>query len=116
MVLNSYQENYEAEYHGAHTDELLAYMEEHLGQGDLIVYNFEDYGFIYNIYFPDRVEFLEDVDFADDFDSIWYFDSCVTPWLATQVLEQYGLEKEFVMVTGIEQNEIQLYQIRHKEK
>lgn len=116
MVLNSYQENYEAEYHGAHTDELLAYMEEHLGQGDLIVYNFEDYGFIYNIYFPDRVEFLEDVDFADDFDSIWYFDSCVTPWLATQVLEQYGLEKEFVMVTGIEQNEFQLYQIRHKEK
>lgn len=90
-------------------------MDENLGQKDLIAYNFEAYGFIYNIYFPDRTQFLSDVDFAGDFDTIWYFDSCVTPWLDTQVLEQYGLAKEFVMTTGIEQNEFHLYHIRHKE-
>ncbi len=115
MVLNAYQKNFEMEYHNTHTDELLQYMDENLGQKDLIAYNFEAYGFIYNIYFPDRTQFLSDVDFAGDFDSIWYFDSCVTPWLDTQVLEQHGLEKEFVMTTGIEQNEFQLYHIRHKE-
>ena len=115
MVLNAYQKNFEMEYHSTHTDELLQYMDENLGQKDLIAYNFEAYGFIYNIYFPDRTQFLSDVDFAGDFDSIWYFDSCVTPWLDTQVLEQHGLEKEFVMTTGIEQNEFQLYHIRHKE-
>lgn len=115
MALESYQKNYEMEYHSTHTEELLAYMEEHLEPDDLIVYNYEIYGFIYNIYFEDRVMFLSDVDFAGDFGSVWYFDSCVTPWLDTQVLEQNGLEKKFVMTTGIEQNEFQLYQIRHKE-
>jgi len=112
MILNSYQKNYELEYHSTHTHELLAYMEEHLDPSDLIAYNFEIYGFIYNIYFEDRVQFLNDVDFAGDFGTIWYFDSCVTPWLDTQVLEQHGLKKEFVMTTGIEQNEFQLYRIR----
>ena len=115
MVLESYQKNIEMEYHITHTEELLAYMEEHLEPEDLIAYNFEIYGFIYNIYFEDRVTFLNDVDFAGDFGSVWYFDSCVTPWLDAQVLEQNGLEKEFVMTTGIEQNEFQLYQIKHKE-
>lgn len=117
MILNSYQKNYELEYRSTHTDELLAYMEEHLGPEDLIAYNFEGYGFIYNIYFENRVCFLNDVDFAGEYGSIWYFDSCETPWLDTQVLEQNGLEKEFVMTTGIEQNEFQLYRIsRSSEK
>ena len=115
VVLNSYQKNYETEYHSTHTDELLRYMDEHLGQEDIIVYNYEAYGFIYNIYFPDRVKFLSNMDFSGDYGSIWYFDSCVTPWLDSQVLERCGLEKEFVMTTGIEQNEFQLYHISHKE-
>lgn len=115
VVLNSYQKNYETEYHSTHTDELLRYMDEHLGQEDIIVYNNEAYGFIYNIYFPDRVKFLSNMDFSGDYGSIWYFDSCVTPWLDSQVLERCGLEKEFVMTTGIEQNEFQLYHISHKE-
>lgn len=115
MVIILYQENYEMEYNSTHTDELLAYMEEHLEPEDFIAYNYESYGFIYNIYFTDRIKFLGDVDFAGDFESIWYFDSCVSPWLDAQVLEQNGLEKEFIMSTGIEQNEFQLYQIRHKE-
>lgn len=115
MILNSYQKNYEAEYHSTHTEELLAFMEENLASEDLIAYNYESYGFIYNIYFTDRVRFLSDVDFAGDFGSIWYFDSCVTPWLDTRALEQYGLEKEYIMATGIEQNEFQLYRIRHRE-
>ncbi len=115
MVIESYQRNYQMEYCSTHTEELLAYMKEHIEPDDLIAYNYELYGFIYEIYFEDRVTFLSDVDFAGDFGSIWYFDSCVTPWLEAQVLEQNGLEKEFIMTTGIEQNEFQLYQIRHKE-
>ena len=115
MVIESYQRNYQMEYCSTHTEELLAYMKEHIEPDDLIAYNYELYGFIYEIYFEDRVTFLNDVDFAGDFGSIWYFDSCVTPWLEAQVLEQNGLEKEFIMTTGIEQKEFQLYQIRHKE-
>lgn len=115
MVLILYRENYDMEYNRTHTDGLLAYMEEHLEPEDFIAYNYESYGFIYNIYFTDRIKFLGDVDFAGDFGSIWYFDSCVSPWLDAQVLEQNGLEKKFIMSTGIEQNDFQLYQIRHKQ-
>lgn len=115
MVLNSYQKNFEMEYESTHTNELLLYMEDRLEQGDFIAYNNETFGFIYNIYFPDRVQFLGDVNFAGDFGSIWYFDSCGFPWLDTKVLEQNSLEKKFVMSTGIEQNEFLLYHITHKE-
>ena len=61
------------------------------------------------------MKFLSNVDFTGDFDVIWYFDSCETPWLAAEVLEQNGLEKEFIMMTGIEQNEFLLYRIMHKK-
>jgi len=113
MLANSYQLNYEAEYHSAHTEELLEFIKENMGENDYIVYNFEEYGFIYRIYFDDRIMFLSDMDFTKDFENIWYFDSCITPWLQNQVLVDNGLEKEFVMHTGIEQNDFQLYRIYH---
>lgn len=114
MAINSYHTNFQAEYKSTQVEELLAFMEEHLGDNDLIAYNYEIYGFIYDIYFEDdQTVFLSDVDFAQDFDNIWYFDSCVTPWLDSQVLIEYGLEKEFVMNTGIEQNTFHLYRIYH---
>lgn len=115
MTLVSYKKNYMLEYKSTHVEELLSYMEENLAPDDLIAYNYEGFGFVYEIYFYDRVKFLRDVDFSGDFGSIWYFDSCVTPWLDGQLLEQNGLEKEFIMTTGIEHNEFQLYQIRHKK-
>lgn len=116
MAVNSYLLNFQAEYGSTHTDELLAFMDDNMGERDLIAYNYEIYGFIYRIYFDgDRTLFLNDVDFAGDFGDIWYFDSCVTPWLDSGVLADHGLEKEFVMNTGIEQNAFHLYRIYHKE-
>lgn len=114
MVINAYQTNFQAEYKSTQVDELLDFMEEHMGEDDLIAYNYEIYGFIYDIYFDDsKTVFLSDIDFAQNFENIWYFDSCVTPWLDSQVLTEYGLEKEFIMNTGIEQNAFHLYRIYH---
>lgn len=114
MAAVSYKKNYMLEYKSTDVDRLLSYMDENLAPDDFIAYNYEGFGFVYEIYFGDRIKFLRDVDFAGDFRSIWYFDSCVTPWLDTQVLEQNGLKKEFVMTTGIEHDEFQLYRISHK--
>lgn len=117
MVINVYQTNFQAEYKSTQVDELLGFMDGHMGEEDLIAYNYEIYGFIYDIYFDDsKTVFLSDVDFAQNFENIWYFDSCVTPWLDSQVLAEYGLEKEFIMNTGIEQNAFHLYRIYHAEK
>lgn len=116
MIVDVYQAEAEAEYRSTHTDGLLAYLDENMGPDDLIVYNYEDYGFIYRIYFEDRkIMFLNDVDLGGDFSHIWYLDSCVTPWLDAQALTDHGLEKEFVMNTGIEQNELHLYRIYARE-
>ena len=90
-------------------------MNENMGENDYILYNYEIYGFIYQIYFDEeRTIFLEDMDFSQDFDTLWFFDSCVTPWLDSQTLENYQLQKEFIERMGIEQNEFSLYRITHK--
>lgn len=114
MFFYSYQMNYETEYHSTHTEELIAYMDENMGEQDYIVYNYEAYGFIYKIYFDvNKTIFVNDMDFSEDFDTVWYFDSCVEPWISSQLLEENKLQKEFVANMGIEQNDFALYKIVH---
>lgn len=116
MFAYSYHVNFGAEYKSSHTEELLDYLAANMGESDYIIYNNEMYGFIYDIYFDsDRTVFLNDMDFTSDFDTIWYFDSCVGPWLSTQTLEDFGLQKEFVANLGIEQNDFALYRITERQ-
>jgi len=104
------------EYESTHTEELLNYLDDNMGENDYIVYNYEAYGFIYEIYFDEeRTVFLNDMDFSQDFEQIWFFDSALTPWLSQQVLDENGLKKEFVARMGIEQNDFALYRIYHAE-
>lgn len=112
MFSNSYYSNFIAEYHSTHTQELLDYMSENLGENDLILYNYEQYGFVYEYYFDnDQLCYLEDMDFASDYDTLWYFDSCISPWLPDATLTEYGLTKEYIATLGIEQNDFILYKI-----
>lgn len=112
MYIGAYKTNYQTEYESAKTDELLEFMNENLEDNDCIVYNYEIYGFIYEIYFDsEQLVYLENMDFSQDYDNIWFFDSCVTPWLDNQTLADNGLEKEFIGRMGIEQNEFSLYKI-----
>lgn len=115
MIASTYKVNYEQEYNKTHTQELMDFLEENMTEQDIIVYNYELYGFIYKIYFDvDRTIFLGDMDFSRDFRNVWYFDSCVSPWLDSQVLLEHGLKKEHVGNLGIEQNEFILYKISHE--
>ena len=115
MFVSAYRINYAKEYENTKTQELLDYMNQNMGENDYILYNYEIYGFIYQIYFDEeRTIFLGDMDFSTDYDTLWFFDSCVTPWLDSQTLENYQLQKEFIGRMGIEQNEFSLYKITHK--
>lgn len=115
MFVSAYKINYTKEYESTKTEELLNYMNQNMGENDYILYNYDIYGFIYQIYFDEeRTIFLGDMDFSRDFDTLWFFDSCVTPWLDSQTLENYQLQKEFIGRMGIEQNEFSLYRITHK--
>lgn len=112
MIGNSYYTNYQKEYCSTHTDELLTYMDEHLSENDIILYNYEIYDFIYACYFDaEQLVFLSDMDFSADYENIWYFDSCTTPWLSDATLIEHGLTKEYIATLGIEQNDFILYRI-----
>ncbi len=112
MLGNSYYTNYQNEYCNSSTAELLAYMEDNLGPNDVITYNYELFDFIYECYFDtEQLVFLNDLDFSADYDNIWYFDSCTTPWLNNSTLVEHGLTKEYIATLGIEQNDFILYRI-----
>ncbi|MDE7478775.1 MAG: glycosyltransferase family 39 protein [Lachnospiraceae bacterium] len=114
MIGNSYYTNYIDEYCSTHTDELLDYLDENLTEKDIILYNNQLYGYIYACYFDkDMLCFLDEMDFNTDYETIWYFDSCISPWLPDTVLAEHGLTKEYIATTGIEQNDFILYKI-HK--
>ena len=112
MIGNSYYKNYKMEYLSTNVDELLLYMDENMGNKDVIIYNFEKFGFIYECYFDEEhLVFLEDFDFGDEYENVWFFDSCCTPWLPVSTLNAYGLSREYIDTFSIEHNEFQLHRI-----
>ena len=115
MIGNSYYTNYLSEYRSTHTDEFLRYMDENRTPDDIILYNNQEYGFIYECYFgSDKLRFMDNMDFSSQFDRIWYLDSCVSPWLSDVTLEKHGLVKKYIATLGIEQNDFILYKICKK--
>lgn len=112
MIGNSYYTNYLDEYCSTHTDELLNYMDSNMSENDIILYNYKLYGFVYECYFDsEKLCFLDDMDFNSDYENIWYFDSCISPWLPDATLSEHGLTKEYIATLGIEQNDFILYKI-----
>jgi hypothetical protein len=113
MYGNSYYTNYVDEYQSTHTQELLDYLDENMGENDVIVYNYSVYGFIYRCYFDnERLSYIDDFDFNSDYGNIWFFDSCgYNPNISDETLSKYSLSKEYVASLGIEQNDFILYKI-----
>ena len=84
--------------------------------GDIIVYNYETFGFIYEIQFETKFtdvkfEYLENFDFSQDFNTIWFFDSEWHPDIDPTVLEANGLIMEYEGHYGIEHNEFDIYKV-----
>lgn len=112
MIGNAYYENYKEEYLSTNVDEFLMYMDAKLGDNDAIIYNYENFGFMYECYFDGRrLAFLEEFDFGAEYENIWFIDSCCTPWLPEATVSEYGLTKEYISTFSIEHNEFRLYRI-----
>ena len=109
---SQYQETRYVEYRSTRVVETEAFFEENLQEDDLIVYNFTGYGFIYEYYFPDNeLIYLGDMDFAREFETVWYMDTYNQHYFDDKLLENYQLKKEFVGNYGIEHDEFKLYKI-----
>lgn len=118
--MGQYKECFRQEYHStliAQTEELL---KANMVSDDIVVYNYELFGFIYDAQFemdfPDaRLEYLEDFDFSQEFNVIWFLDTEWQPDLDMAVLDAYGLAVEPMGHYGIEHNEFDIYMIYHIE-
>lgn len=107
-----YGTNYKAEYLATYTEQTMDFLEEHLGENDLVVYNYYGYDFIYE-YYVDREQlvYIGDVDLGGSFDTIWFFDTPLNQEFTADQLASYGLISTEMGQYGIEQNEFKIYQI-----
>lgn len=110
--MQRYKEIYVEEYLSTYTEETEAFFEENLGPADVIVYNWEIYGFIYEYYFgEEKVVFLDDMDLQADFENIWFICTKNNYVFTQQQLSENGLEQTYIAHMGIEQNEFDIYRI-----
>ncbi len=81
-----------------------------MGENDIILYNYKLYDFIYQCYFDDeQLVYMEDMDFASDYDRIWFLCTVYNPMPNAQVLADNGWSISYVGDYGIEQNEFWIY-------
>ncbi|MEG1848622.1 MAG: glycosyltransferase family 39 protein [Lachnospiraceae bacterium] len=107
-----YKDTYQQEYCDTKVVETEQFFKEHLGERDIILYNFTGYGFIYEHYWSkDILAYIEDFDFGREYDTIWFLDSHNYPNLPEDALTKYHLKQEFMGMYGIEHNEFEIYKI-----
>ena len=114
MVLGTvdYQQNYYNEYQATYTPQTEQFLREHVGENDLVVYNYYGYDFIYE-YYIDRSQliYIGDVDLSGDFDNLWFLDTPLNLEFTQEQLAEHGLVSIPMGQYGIEQNEFKIYQI-----
>lgn len=85
-----------------------------------VLYNYDTFGFIYEVQFAEKFPdmtfvSLANFDFSQDFDAVWFFDTEWQPDIDPSVLETYGLIMEPMGHFGIEHNEFDVYRICHAD-
>lgn len=110
LLVLDYQTTYAVEYQSTNTDATLALLHENMGENDIILYNYKIYDFIYQCYFDaDQLVYMEDMNFAADYDRIWFLCTVYNPMPNAQVLADNGWSISYVGDYGIEQNEFWIY-------
>ena len=111
-----YKECYRQEYKSTYVPQTMDFFEQNLEPDDYIVYNWEDFRFIYRFYFPDdQLVYIEDFDFSKNFNNVWFLNSKWYPQINSADLEANGLSIEFCGLYGIEHNEFDIYMIYRNE-
>lgn len=110
--VQSYMTNFSMEYLQHKSNATVAYFKDHLTDRDIVVYNSEGTRWVYECYFDDsQLVFLRDCDFAGDYETIYFIDSCCEPWLSDEVLESNGWQKIYEGNYGIEFNDFMIYRL-----
>ena len=107
-----YEDTHVQEYESTTVPQMEAFFDENLSEGDIVAYNYKTFDFIYQYYFnEEQLMYLEDIDFASEFHTIWYLDTAYNPEITTEQITQYGLNISFVGNYNIEHNAFAIYRI-----
>lgn len=109
-----YKESIYQEYQWTLTAQTEAFLESHVGEKDIIAYNYESYKLIYDYYWDDTEKILwTDVDLEDnEYETIWLLDTIYWPTPTDEYLAGFGWEKTFMGNYGIEHNNFKIYEIK----
>ena len=111
-----YKECFRQEYRSTYVPQTMEFFEENLAPDDYIVYNWEEFGFIYRQYFPaDQLVYLGDFDFEQDFNNVWFLNSQWFDQVDQAELRENGLTMDIIGRYGLEHNEFDLYMIYRNE-
>lgn len=101
------------EYQWTHTAETEQFLAEHVGEDDIIAYNYESYKLIYDYYWDDSEKVLwQDIDLdTDTHDTIWLLDTIYWPTPTDEYLAEHGWKRTFMGNYGIEHNDFKIYEI-----
>ena len=104
--------NWDKEYRESKLSQTEAFFQENLGENDVIMYNFQEYAFIYEMYWPaEQLCYVEDMDYEKDYDQIWYLDSFNRTYVPDEVFQEHHLQKEYIGEYGLEDNEFTIYRL-----
>lgn len=107
-----YKECFYQEYQKTLYPQTKAFFEENLAEEDIIIYNYELFGFIYKYHFPEeQLVYLGDCDFGNIKGNIWFINTVFEEQIDKTILDEYGLHMEYVGNYGIEHNEFEIYKI-----
>ncbi len=110
--VGSYREAYHQEYNSSYVRQTEAFFEEYLGEGDVVLYNWEINTLVYRCHFEeDQLFYMLDFDLGGEYDNIWFLDTYGNITFPQYVLEAYNLTSEYVGHLGVEMNEFDVYRI-----
>lgn len=114
--LVDYKQSVYREYQWTHTAETEAFLAEHVGEQDIIAYNYESYKFIYDYYWSDDEKILwQGIDLdGNPYDTIWLLDTIYWPTPTDAYLAEHGWQKQFMGNYGIEHNDFKIYKITRR--
>ena len=112
-----YKESIYQEYRWTLTKETEEFLDSHVGERDIIAYNYESYKLIYDYYWDDSEKILwTDVDLENnDYETIWLLDTIYWPMPTDEYLAGFGWQKTFMGNYGIEHNNFKIYEIKRME-
>ena len=108
-----YQVSFKEEYRTFKSDLTQEYLEANMQEDDQIIFNFAAYEMIYDYYYNGRLVYVEKVDLSQT-DTYWYFDTNSYLDIRDEVLDAYGLTKEYIGSYGVEGNDFDLYKFYKK--